>query len=46
MSVSSPRPLCEELGLHGEMILLDSIESTNPVDQEKTTNLSVIFELS
>ena len=45
MSVSSPGPLCEELGLYGEMLLLDSIELTNPVDQEKITK-DVIFELS
>ena len=45
MSVSSPGPLCEELGLYGEMLLLDSIELTNPVDQEKITK-GVIFELS
>ena len=42
MSVSSPGPLCEELGLYGEMLLLDSIELTNPVDQEKITK-GVIF---
>ena len=35
MSVSNPGPLCEELGLYSEMLLLDSIELTNPVDQEK-----------
>ena len=35
MSVSSPGPLCEELGLYGEMLLLDFIELTNPVDQGK-----------
>ena len=45
MSVSSPGPLCEELELYGEMLLLDSIELTNPVDQEKITK-GVIFELS
>ena len=45
MSVSSPGPLCEELGLYGEMLLLDSIELTNPIDQEKITK-GVIFELS
>ena len=45
MSVSSPRPLCEELGLFGEMLLLDSIELTDPVYQEKITK-GVIFELS
>ena len=45
MSVSSPGPLCEELGLYGEMLLLDSIELTNPIDQVKITK-GVIFELS
>ena len=45
MSVSSPGPLCEELGLFGEMLLLDSIELTDPVDQKKITK-GVIFELS
>ena len=45
MSVSSPGPLCEELGLFGEMLLLDSIELTDPVDEEKITK-GVIFELS
>ena len=35
MSVSSPGPLCEEVGLYGGMLLLDSIELTNPIDQEK-----------
>ena len=43
MNVSSPEQLCEELGLHGEMLLLDSIELTNPVDQEKITK-GGIFE--
>ena len=45
MSVSSPGPLCEELGLYGEMFLLDSIELTNPLDQQKITK-GVVFELS
>ena len=45
MSVSSPGPLCEELGLYGEMLLLDSIELNNPVDQGKITK-GVILELS
>ena len=45
MGVSSPGPLCEELGLYGEMLLVDSIELTNPADQEKITK-GAIFELS
>ena len=45
MSVSSPGPLCEELGLYGEMLLLDSIELIDHVDQEKITK-GVIFELN
>ena len=45
MSVSSPGHLCEELGLYGEIFLLDSIELTNPLDQQKITK-GVVFELS
>ena len=44
MSVSSPGPLCEDLGLYGEMLLL-YIELTNPVDQEKIIK-GVILESS
>ena len=39
ISFSSPGPLCKELRLYGEMLLLDSIELTNTVDQETSIDV-------
>lgn len=45
MDVSNPGPLCEEIGLYGEMLALDSIELMPTVDQEKVSK-GVVLELS
>ena len=45
MDVSSPGPLCEEIGLYGEMLALDSIELMPTIDQEKIYK-DVVLELS
>ena len=45
MDVSSPRPLCKEIGLYGEMLALNSVELMPTIDQEKISK-GVVLELS
>jgi len=45
MDVNSPGPLCEEIGLYGEILALDSIELMPTIDYEKVSK-GVVLELS
>ncbi|XP_065893139.1 uncharacterized protein [Dysidea avara] len=45
MDVSSPGPLCEELGLCGEILVLDTIGLMPTIDQKKITK-GVVLELN